>query len=108
MPRCKKIRMVSSLPKCSRFQSNNCNNMEVTMTVDEFETIKLIDYYNLTQEECAKKMEVARTTIQQIYSDARKKLSQMLVENRPLKIDGGSYKLCEGKRHGHCHNNFQI
>ena len=81
------------------------------MTVDEYETIRLIDYLDFTQEECAKQMNVARTTVQGIYSLARKKLSHALVDGRPLVISGGEYKLCGGldascgrgccRRHGH-------
>ena len=63
------------------------------MALEEYETIRLIDYEGLTQEECSERMNVARTTVQRIYSDARKKLAQLLVEGRPLRIEGGDYKL---------------
>ena len=41
------------------------------MTVDEYEAIRLIDLLGFTQEECAKQMSVARTTVQGIYAEAR-------------------------------------
>ena len=63
------------------------------MTVDEFETIRLIDHQGLTQEECARQMNVARTTVQGIYDRARKKLADALVEAIPLTISGGKYRL---------------
>lgn len=109
MPRPKKCRMISYFPHNTRFfpeylsQSN-----EIIMTLDEYETIKLIDYQDLTQEECASYMHVARTTVQQIYNSARKKLSLMLIEGKSLSIEDRNYCVCNnsGLRHGcrHGHN----
>jgi predicted DNA-binding protein (UPF0251 family) len=65
------------------------------MTVDEYETIRLIDLEGLTQEESAKQMNVARTTVQSIYVEARRKLAQSLVNGWPLVIEGGVYTLCD-------------
>ena len=65
------------------------------MSIDEYETIRLIDLEQLTQEECSVRMNVARTTVQAIYSNARKKLADSLINNRCLKIQGGDYQVCE-------------
>lgn len=99
-----KKRKVCSLPENRRFgPKNNCNkDIEniIDMSVDEYESIRLIDYEGLTQEEASRQMQIARTTVQGIYSEARKKISLALVEGRTLEIVGGNYKLCSGSRDG--------
>lgn len=59
------------------------------MNLDEYECIRLIDYEGLEQEQCAKQMGVARTTVQTIYKNAREKLADFLVNGKRIRIDGG-------------------
>lgn len=99
MPRPKKCRKVCCMPKNTEFGPAGCGTNEDTifMTVDEYETIRLIDKEGFSQEECSVYMNVARTTVQQIYNNARKKLAEVLVEGHKLKIQGGDYKICNGE-----------
>jgi predicted DNA-binding protein (UPF0251 family) len=102
MPRPIKWRRVCSLPERNRFGplDANTNENHIKMTVDEYETIRLIDLEGFTQEECAKQMNVARTTAQSIYAEARKKIAESLVNGKVLLIEGGEYRLCEGRGNG--------
>jgi uncharacterized protein len=79
----------------------------IVLAIDEYEAIRLIDLEGLSQEECALRMNVARTTAQAIYNRARVKLAEFLVNGLELSISGGEYLLCgderDGCRHGHCH-----
>ncbi len=99
MPRPRKWRKVCGLPESSRFgpldSTANADNY-VIMTVDEYETIRLIDLEGFTQEKCASQMNIARTTVQGIYNEARKKLAESLVNGKVLWIEGGEYRLCDG------------
>ncbi len=100
MPRPRKWRQVCCLPKTNEFIPVNVDDPEegiVIMTVDEYESIRLIDHEGFSQEECSGYMKIARTTVQQIYNNARKKMARVLVEGLALRIEGGDYKLCDGK-----------
>ena len=100
MPRPRKWRNVCRLPPVDSFipQAPDAATGEaVVMTVDEYETIRLIDQMGFTQEECAVQMNVARTTVQGIYNDARKKLADVLVNGKSLIIRGGDYTICDSK-----------
>ena len=93
MPRPKKWRRVCSLPDVNRFGPLGFPVEKedlVIMSVDEYETIRLIDLEGLSQEECANIMHVARTTVQGIYQEARKKIAESLVEGKVLLIEGGN------------------
>ncbi len=98
-----KWRKVCCLPESNRFGPLDLPEVadnRVVMTVDEYETIRLIDFEGFTQEECAAQMNVARSTVQGIYVSARKKLAESLVYGKVLSIEGGEYRLCDGMGSG--------
>ncbi len=99
MPRPRKCRKVCSLPGTPEFIPVNGNPEEdaVILTVDQYETIRLIDKEGFSQEECGEYMHIARTTVQQIYTCARKAIADALVDGLTLRIEGGSYRLCDGQ-----------
>lgn len=99
MPRPKKCKQVCYKPAYDRYGPLNPtpDEKEITMSVEEFETIRLIDLEGLMQEECAERMNVARTTVQRIYNDARKKIARLLVDGFSLRINGGDYQLNESR-----------
>lgn len=99
MSRPKKCRKVCYFPQTLAFApvENKEEKPAVILTVDEYETIRLIDKEGLSQEQCGTLMEIARTTVQQIYTSARRKLADALVDGQPLRIEGGDYKLCDGQ-----------
>lgn len=96
MPRPKKCRKICGLPKRCNFGPLDGKSAEeiIEMSVDEYETIRLIDYLSYNQESCAQQMGVARTTVQAVYNSARRKLAESLVDGKDLVIQGGNYKIC--------------
>lgn len=96
MPRPSKPRRVCRLPIYTHFlsQEQNTHNQGLLLSIEEYETIRLLDYMGMTQQEAAKQMGTGRTTIQALYTQARRKLARFIVEGTPLTIGGGSYQLC--------------
>lgn len=99
MPRPCKSRRICAKPVCCKFSPESGKKHStrcIVMTLDEYEAIRLIDYEGMTQEQCAQQMNISRTTAQSVYSSARQKTAQCLVEGAELKIDGGDYFFCDG------------
>ena len=108
MPRAKAVRTLNELPVVKGFRPlwvRPNYRQAVTLQLEEYETLRLIDYEDLTHEQVAEKMNVSRPTVTRIYEQARKKLTQALVEGRSFFIEGGEIKLtgihyfCEHCRH---------
>lgn len=93
MPRPIKTRKVQSLPPKREFVPTDGATSFITLTVEEYETIRLIDAQGYSQEACGDSMEIGRASVQMIYDSARKKIALALSGGTGLRILGGNYEL---------------
>ena len=96
MPRPQRSRRICALPTHRRFEPDREGSLPaILLSLDEYETIRLMDREGLTHEQCAEVMQVSRTTVTEIYASARRKLAEAIVDGRALVIEGGSVRLCD-------------
>ena len=94
MPRPKRCRRICGYPAFWSFVPEGTDGSEtIDFTLDEYETVRLIDYQKLTQEECASAMCVSRATVTSIYETARFKIADAVVNGKRLRITGGCYRI---------------
>ena len=66
---------------------------EITLSVEEFESVRLKDLEGLEQEECAKKMNISQPTFHRLVLSARKKIADAIINGKAIKIEGGNYNI---------------
>ncbi|MGN0696401.1 MAG: DUF134 domain-containing protein [Oscillospiraceae bacterium] len=97
MPRPQRCRRVCEEPEFSAFSPDGIpNNESVTLTVDEYEVIRLVDLEQLTHLQAAEQMNISRPTATEIYNAARIKIADCIVNGKRLVVSGGNYRLCSG------------
>ena len=104
MPRPPRCRRICQAPQYESFSPEECprESEAVTLTLDEYEVIRLVDLEKKTHEQCAAQMDISRTTVTEIYETAREKIARCIVLGQRLVIAGGNYRLCEGREHTRC------
>ena len=98
MARPRQCRCVGFMPSSTYFKPRGIPLSileEVILTVDEFEAIRLADLEGLYQEEAAVKMRVSRQTFGRIIEGARKKIADVLINGKALRIQGGDISIEE-------------
>lgn len=93
MPRQKKEKIVQNPPLFSLFKPagivrSACSRL--SMTLDEYEAIRLADYRGLNHNEAAVEMEISRSTFSRLIECARQKTARFLIEGKELCIKGGN------------------
>jgi uncharacterized protein len=85
-------RKIGCIPNVSDFkpQGKAASLETVILSLDEFEAIKLADYEGQYQESAAKGMNISRQTFGRIIDTAHKKIADVLINGKSLKIEGGS------------------
>ena len=112
MARPTKVRTVDFFPEDTYFTpvgKQQCKLKEINLKLEELEAMRLKDIESLSQEECAKKMNVSRQTFQNIIDTARRKVAIALTQGHAIRIDGGNYraKFCKFKCFD-CGNEYEI
>jgi predicted DNA-binding protein (UPF0251 family) len=77
----------------------------VALSVEELEAIRLKDVEGLQQEECAERMRISRPTFHRVLESARRKVADVLINGKALRIEGGNFALASQRfrcrRDGH-------
>lgn len=94
MPRPKRPRTIHSPPCVEGLSPRGKRKKgEVTLSFEEFEVIRLIDFNGMDQSGAAALMGVSRQTVGRVLKSARFTLSKALVKGVPLKVTGGCYQV---------------
>ena len=112
MPRPPRQRIVSVEPAVTIYKPAGvpARDLEwMTLGLDEFEAIRLIDGEGLDQDTVAQQMDVSRPTVTRILGSARGKIAHAIVGGQALMIEGGPVvtvldgdRPCCGKRGRGC------
>jgi len=95
MSRPQKSRKICNPPKMKGFKPFGlplCEIEKVTLKYEEYESLKLVDYDMLSQEQASELMNVSRPTFTRIYNKAIKTIAKAFVEGKAIEIDGGNYQ----------------
>ncbi len=69
-----------------------CPRESIDLQLEEYESIRLVNYEGLSQEDAAISMEVSRPTLTRIYNSGLNKIAKAFVEGRIIRIQGGNYE----------------
>ena len=88
--RCRRIRCRTDV-QCFKPRGISMDMLEeVNLTLDELEAVRLADWEGLYQENAAKKMNISRQTFGNIIDSAHRKIADVLLNSKALKIEGGA------------------
>ena len=91
--RCRKI---GEMPQYTTFKPAGIPGRgleELTLTLDEFEAIRLADLQGLYQDEAARQMGISRQTFGNILVAAHQKVAECLINGKALHIEGGAIEI---------------
>ncbi|MFQ5905092.1 MAG: DUF134 domain-containing protein [bacterium] len=63
----------------------------VTVSLEEFEAMRLSDYEGLYQEDAAREMNISRQTFGRVLQEAHRKTAEALIFGKALEIEGGDF-----------------
>ena len=96
MSRPRKTRKICYPPKMKGFKPFGlpmCEIENVKLTFEEYESIKLINYEMLSQDQASEQMNISRPTFTRLYNKALKSIAKAFVEGNAILFEGGDYEL---------------
>jgi predicted DNA-binding protein (UPF0251 family) len=93
MSRTKKQKYVEGPPLFTAFKPTgvSCSRRsQISLTLDEYEAIRLADYLGLDHAEAADEMGTSRSTFSRLVEQARQKMAVFLIDGKQLLIGGGN------------------
>ena len=93
MPRPKNKRIVYEPPLFTEFKPIGIAGRsleQVSLSLDEFEAVRLADYNGFSHEEASEEMEISRSTFTRLIEKARKKMADFVMNGKILTIEGGN------------------
>ena len=96
----KKYRRIHKDPKICRFSPRGKAGRpdEIDLTMDEYESVRLVDYLGKRQKEAAMLMHISQQTFSRILNRARRAVADMVVNGKIMRIQGGVYVLSTSKQ----------
>jgi len=123
MARPRKERLIRFQPEITYFKPQNVplrELEEISLTIDELESLRLAECENLSQTMAAEKMQIHQSTFQRNLTRARKKIADALINGKSIKIEGGAFKMpnrdgtgpegkgpMTGRKQGRCKGNTE-
>jgi len=95
MSRPKKCRCINCTPNSLYFKPRGIPLIhleEISLSLDELETIRLADYEGCYHEDAATRMKVSRATFGRILNKARNKVAEAIVDGKALRIESDTNK----------------
>ena len=91
----KKARSVNGEPKIGQFSPRGRPGRpdEISLTIDQFEAIRLADYSGMMQIDASKQMKISRQTFGRILKEAHKNVSDGIVNGKIIKFEGGNINI---------------
>jgi uncharacterized protein len=61
--------------------------IEISLSMSEFEAIRLIDFESISQKEAGIKMRISQSTLSRILVAGRKKIADAIITGKAIKIE---------------------
>ncbi len=100
MAKPKKSRFVQQPPSAAYYKPRGIPMYcleQVTVTVDEYEALRLVDMEGMDHGAAAERLGVSRPTVARIVSSAHHKVAEALATGKAICIEGGSYVLGQNR-----------